>query len=324
MNSGNIIVNSYANNNGEGFDFADPYLFEFLFSFKKGWLLYTPVMIFAFAGVWFMIRESAQGVAFSFVFLLFLYVIASWTCWWYGASYSSRAAIDIYPLLIVLIGYAVVGLWKKRTKWVLISVLSFLTLLNLIQTYQVTKGILNHSFMTREYYLSVFLQFNYPSKEQEKLLGFDIEKMYQEGFSQNKKNYRMIAVYNDQFDKPQKIKSGNEYATELFLPVYKYKKKSHLWLKVSWQYQGEISSLNDVLFYTSTLYNNNNYGWSGYRALGNDVEVDSTNKIISFYYLTPNIRSVYDRFMFGAMNLSENESILIGREIQFFEPIIDY
>ena len=47
--SGQWIVYSY-NNAGEGFDFFRPHILNFLFSFRKGWLVYTPVMALSLLG----------------------------------------------------------------------------------------------------------------------------------------------------------------------------------------------------------------------------------------------------------------------------------
>jgi hypothetical protein len=45
--TGLFFYDSYGGNPGEGFDLLSPYTWQVLFSFRKGWLIYTPVMILA-------------------------------------------------------------------------------------------------------------------------------------------------------------------------------------------------------------------------------------------------------------------------------------
>ena len=49
--TGQFIYYSYQE---EGFFFAHPQIIDGLFSFRKGWLIYTPVMLFAMIGLWFL------------------------------------------------------------------------------------------------------------------------------------------------------------------------------------------------------------------------------------------------------------------------------
>ncbi|HEX2977024.1 MAG TPA: hypothetical protein VHO68_13890, partial [Bacteroidales bacterium] len=59
---GEWIYYSYSNNPGEGFRFFPPYIVEFLFSFRKGWFIYTPVMIFAMVGFIVMIKRQKENL----------------------------------------------------------------------------------------------------------------------------------------------------------------------------------------------------------------------------------------------------------------------
>ena len=56
--SGHWLYNSYGET--ERFFFNDPKIIEVLFSYRKGWLLYTPVMAFALVGV-FLLRKNLMS-----------------------------------------------------------------------------------------------------------------------------------------------------------------------------------------------------------------------------------------------------------------------
>jgi len=153
--SGHYFFNSY----NEYFYFAHPHVLDGLFSFRKGWLIYTPMMCFALAGI-LLLRNNLGGFSFALpVFLIvYLYVIFSWWCWWYGGSFGQRPLIDAYPLLAIpfaaLLYRASQAVKIRRT--VLYVALSCLVLLNLFQTVQAKYNIIHFDSMTRENYFRVF------------------------------------------------------------------------------------------------------------------------------------------------------------------------
>ncbi|MDX1630113.1 MAG: hypothetical protein R3345_15495, partial [Fulvivirga sp.] len=97
--TGSFFFNSYMNN-GEGFDFLQPHIIEFLFSFRKGWLIYTPLAILFLLGLFYMRPKERNKYFFPlFTFtVLYLYIIASWSNWWYGTSFSQRPVTQAYPV----------------------------------------------------------------------------------------------------------------------------------------------------------------------------------------------------------------------------------
>src|SRR5690606_24273890 len=93
-NTGDWIHYSYPD---EGFFFGDPKIIDGLFSYRKGWLLYTPLMALSFLG--FLINNKKTNAYKPTLFMLlivFLYVTFSWWSWWYGGSFGMRTMIDIY------------------------------------------------------------------------------------------------------------------------------------------------------------------------------------------------------------------------------------
>ena len=140
MQTGHWIVWSYAN---EGFYFSNPAFFKFLFSFKRGWLIYTPFFLLLFPGLFILYKKSR----FSFwSFLLFfvgvIYVLSAWWSWHYGGSFGSRPMIDFYALLIIPIGSALNTLRGLRTKAITAVFFGLCIFLNFLQSYQVNVQIL--------------------------------------------------------------------------------------------------------------------------------------------------------------------------------------
>lgn len=142
----------------EGFDFLHPFTLKVLFSYKKGWLLYTPVMALAILGFYYLYKNQRQ---LFFVFTLFslvnLWVISSWECWWYAGTFGQRPFVQSYGLMAIPLGYFFIAwnkiLWKKITvKFILL----FFVLLNIFQTGQINAGILDTCRMTEKYYWKIF------------------------------------------------------------------------------------------------------------------------------------------------------------------------
>ena len=124
--------------NNEGFNFLSPNLFNFIFSFKKGWLLWSPLILFVLIlSVKSLFRESISlGLSFILPFSLIVYVLSSWWCWTYGAGFGQRPMIDFLPF--IAIGVALFLNEFKRINFAYFIVLPF-CILSMIQSYQITN-----------------------------------------------------------------------------------------------------------------------------------------------------------------------------------------
>ena len=159
--TGKFLFNSYGGNAGEGLELFHPYLKEVLFSFRKGWLLYTPIMLLALLGFIMMFKtHKKQFYSILVFFILSFYMIASWSCWWYADCFSQRAVIPMYVFLAIPLGSFIEYFMDQKywKRFLLISVLAGLISLNLFQSWQFLNGIIHTSRMTKEYYQSVFLK----------------------------------------------------------------------------------------------------------------------------------------------------------------------
>lgn len=155
--TGSFFVFSYGQ---EQFYFNHFHLLEFLFGFRKGWLIYTPIMGFALYGIWCMKNQPVAKFRSSvfILVLLYIYLLSSWWCWWYGGSFSQRSMIDLYPLLALSFAaflYKISDL-KKTTKFIVYAVLFFCLLLNIFQTVQYKYNIIDYDGMTAKEYVKVF------------------------------------------------------------------------------------------------------------------------------------------------------------------------
>ncbi|WP_081910662.1 ArnT family glycosyltransferase [Hymenobacter sp. APR13] len=155
--TGHWLFYSYRN---EHFDFLHPHLFDGLLSFRKGWLLYTPLAGLALLGVVGALRRqlAAAWLPALVTAVAVVYVTFSWEQWWYGGGFSARPLISLYPLLALgLAALLVRARTHGRPAYTLLRTLLVLgILLNLWQTRQYGAGIISWDGTTAEAYFSHF------------------------------------------------------------------------------------------------------------------------------------------------------------------------
>ncbi|KAA9331355.1 hypothetical protein F0P96_13995 [Hymenobacter busanensis] len=150
---------------GENFNFKDSHLLDGLFSIRKGWLFYTPIMALALLGIFFVRRYVRPALLPLLVVVpLVVYVTFCWWDWGYGGSFSARPLISLYPLLSLALASCfqrVVGVSGLR--WILGLLLLVLALHNLKQTHQYYLGLINCCEENWENYKKYFFDLEWPN-----------------------------------------------------------------------------------------------------------------------------------------------------------------
>jgi hypothetical protein len=147
---------------GASFYFLHPQIPGSLFSFLKGWYVYTPVMLFASLGVILLWRRIKT--AFWPVLLLLLgmiYVQSSWWSWYFGGGFGLRAYIDIYAVMAIPLAALIEFLVERKNRWLRFgsyAVGLFLLYMSVFQTYQYSKNMIHYCGMTKEAYFKHFLR----------------------------------------------------------------------------------------------------------------------------------------------------------------------
>lgn len=163
----------------ERFYFNDPMLIDGIFGFRKGWLIYTPMMTFAIIGLLFFMRKIKEFQLPIIVFTaLNLYIILSWWCWWYGGSFGQRSMVDSYALLAIPLA-AFVNYFTLKKLYLKIMIGLFFTFfiwLNIFNTYQFQYGSLHYDGMTKELYFNQFGKLERTEQFYDLAKGADYEK----------------------------------------------------------------------------------------------------------------------------------------------------
>ncbi|MCR9171595.1 MAG: hypothetical protein NXI10_03825 [bacterium] len=142
----------------ETFFFAAPHLWDALFSYRNGWLLYTPILIFAVVGLFFLRKRAPKLFIISVIGLpVYYYALSSWWCWWF-VGFGNRAYINMYPLLAFSYAALVSYLYdKNKVAWrgLNLAIIAAIVL-NVFQSEQFNLGILHWDSETEAHYWHVF------------------------------------------------------------------------------------------------------------------------------------------------------------------------
>lgn len=164
------------NLHSESLVFYRPNIIDFLFSYRKGWLLYSPVFIFSFLGLYkSFFKDKSISLALFLVISINIYVLSCWEMWWYGAGFGSRVMMDGYGVMALGLGFFIHKLRdvKLSVKVISIGSMIFFSLLNIIQSIQYSKGIIPTDRVTKDHYWKVFGNISESSNYDKSLLIID-------------------------------------------------------------------------------------------------------------------------------------------------------
>jgi len=165
-----LIYWKYVTNQWIYYSYSQYDFFEFdrfrvihgLFSYRKGWFIYTPLALIAVVMIFFIPKDSKlyfyQKLSWIF-FIPMVYLVFSWHNWFYGGSFGCRALIQTLPLLAIPLALFIDrSFTKKIVRKIIVSItLILLISLNLFQTWQYNKNIIHYAYMNEVVYWQVFL-----------------------------------------------------------------------------------------------------------------------------------------------------------------------
>lgn len=154
LQTGDFYIVSYE---GETFNFAHPEILNVLFSYRKGLFIYVPILLAAIIFILVPKNNWYKKTIFFISFSVFIYVTASWWCWWYGGGLSIRPVIDFLPIFIIITMFFYSKLSVISKKVVLVLCLPFLFFSQLL-AYQYSNLLVDSSDMNKDKFWDVFLE----------------------------------------------------------------------------------------------------------------------------------------------------------------------
>lgn len=174
--SGKFLFNTYAST-GQYFFWDRPQIMQLLFSFRKSWFLYTPLMLFVIPGLFYLRKELSKFIAPVLIILtVSIYVNSSWWCWWFGGGLGIRPMIDFYGLFAIPLAAILDKTFRKKNTLIVTSIISLLLIFNNIKvTYQYNHNTLHWEWNSKDGYLKSFFKLNPTNRIKELALYPDYE-----------------------------------------------------------------------------------------------------------------------------------------------------
>lgn len=314
--TGHWLFYSYVNA-GEGFDFAAPHIWDYLLSFRKGWFIYTPMallMVVGLVAMWNRRRELFWPIA---IFLAIdLFVVSSWTNWWYaGGSFSARSMVPAYAVLALPLGFVLAGSLRRLLTPVALGFL----LLNMFQTWQWNQGIISKERMTAAYYAAIFGRTQVPEgAEHLQLVDRPLtEEEHLLDESAYTKRQLFLDTYDDQVDGCYHLSDDAPYSPGPDVPFAELTGKDHAWLRVSARLRVDEGAPPVIV---CTFHHKG--GTYKYRTVAWDTAGHEPGGWVplSFDYITPEVRSPEDNVKVYIWNQHGGEHRVDDFSVEVFEP----
>lgn len=334
--SGKFIYYSYVNP-GEGFEFLKPYTLNVLFSFRKGWFIYTPLMIFAVIGLIPLYRNNKkQFFSIFFFFIINLWIVSSWSCWWYAQSMGQRALVQSYAIMAIPLGFFISSLTNKKVWVKLLFILlgMFFILLNIFQSWQLRTEVISGDRMTYEYYIKTFGKTKASWEDKKSLL---IGRYFYGGKEvlKSEEKFNKKVVYSNGFEniklihRCDSLKYSGKYSLKMdssihFSPSYKVKYKDltnkyFAWIRASvWVYPIHKLTETPVSFVVTFSHKGKAYKYTTIDLKKANLILHEWNEI-SIDYLTPEVRSTNDELSIYIWNRGKKEIFFDNMEVLIFD-----
>lgn len=170
--TGHFLFYSYV---GQGFSWLHPHIVDVLFSYRKGWLIYTPLALLFLLGLPFLFKKAPKlFYTIFFFFLINFYIISAWDIWWYGGSLGQRALIQSYALLLFPLAALLESSLKESWSKLLLAVFCSLGILHNLSFHYKAHSLapFEAEAMTEAFFKRSYFEFK-PNSELFKLLDTD-------------------------------------------------------------------------------------------------------------------------------------------------------
>lgn len=313
IQTGSIIFDSY-NNPGVGLDFFHPHVIDVLFSFRKGWIIYTPIMILVFVGLGYVSwKKPSTGMPILIFVLIEFWIVSSWTEWWYGAAFSCRPMIVTFPMLFLTLAIFIQSIKSRKT--MLVSILSICGLCvsyNLFKWWQMQQGILDPYRMSKAYFLVSFWETDFkPELEELKLVNRSHASQQK---IKHEHLYSATTLLKTAFEEDTCTSESSEFIPLMEEPFQELTDRDHIWLRHRLKLNClECTEDDEVLLIATIEREEGTYGYTSFRV--DESTLQDTTRVFTADFLTPEIREGSDRVKSYIWNRSDQKLCLKSAEL---------
>jgi hypothetical protein len=154
ITTGSFLINLYRN---EHFNFARPEILNVLFSARKGLFFWSPILLTVIPGMFYVIKKAREFFLPILLFLpLNIYVISSWSSWFYGGSFGHRGFTESIPLFAICFASFYDGLycyfWKRSLVYITLLCITLSTWLMI----KYWTGVIPYDGTTLDHFVRTF------------------------------------------------------------------------------------------------------------------------------------------------------------------------
>ncbi|GAA4466165.1 hypothetical protein GCM10023093_19770 [Nemorincola caseinilytica] len=157
----------------EHFEFLQPHIIKGLFSYQKGWYVYTPIAFIATLGLLPLARQHRQLSLLVLSFLAFtVYIVFSWCVWSYGGSFGSRAMIESLAIMAIPLAAFIQWIFTRPVPLRIITLVIFACCitLNAFQSYQLVNNYTVWDHTNKAFYWYSFGRLDVTEEDKQRLL----------------------------------------------------------------------------------------------------------------------------------------------------------
>lgn len=324
---------------GSSIDFYNPRFLWVLFSFRKGFFIYAPVMIFSIIGFYFLFRKKKEiFIPLLLVSLFHIYLIA---CFSSLVAYGWRAFIELYAVLVIPLAFFIDALQNSK-RWVRFPVYTLifaLTVINIMQAWQIKVEIIDGYRMTREYYFRVFLKTSVTEEDKKYLLverpssvletltneedfnrsvvkHFDFEKL----IAGDEQHYDTTYAYTGSMS--FRMDGTREYSPTLRKEYREISDSDYGWVRASvWVYPTADPIDNEAILIVAFKHRGKNYKYKDFSMNGDSVNLKLNQwNLITADYMIPELLSHSDKLEVYVWYKGEENIWIDDLKIEFFDP----
>ena len=310
-----------------------------LFGFRKGFFIYSPVMILSVIGFYHLYKKKRE-LFFPLLAAVFfhIYLVA---CFSSLIAYGWRAFIDIYSLLAIPLAFFIgrvvaLKLWAQIPVYLVI--IAF-TVLNIFQVWQLNHGILDGYRMTKSYYFRVFGQTKVSEEDRKLML---VQRNFTEiEYLTNEEDFTHRILKHFDFEKPEKEHAahydtsyahtgersfrmdGNiEFSPTLRIEYRDITDNYYGWVRASvWVYPTADPKANEAKLIVSFRHKWDNYKYRNYSMNADTVHLKLNQwNLITQDYMTPELMSRKDKLEVYVWYQGQEDIWIDDLKIEFFDP----
>ncbi len=156
IQTGDFFIDAYGE---EKFNWLMPHPFYFLFSYKKGLFVYTPILLLSLVGLFSLFKKDRfKFFSMSLFLFVLVYVLSAWWNWWYGGSFGTRVIVEYYSLAALLLLFAFEKMDTKAKRIYFYTICFACLLICQIQQFQYRYYHIHWEKMDKEHYWRSFLR----------------------------------------------------------------------------------------------------------------------------------------------------------------------